>query len=370
MISTVVKSVRITNEDLDILEKNNIKFNQKFVHQCVIQFVTNKNKPEKEVLSVEIEKKDEIPSFLFTNTATNDELYAYLKKKPEACRFIYKKYKNNQNFIKELCDPENPIYLKRVAENLQDIYQYQETLKEYEKTKEDIAYNKDEIEKLKIEIQEKLDEYDVIENRLNQIKMEEDKLNREKGNIRFDPGLEKIKSTLDSVLKLTDSILTIYKEKFKENPIEVNTLGIKINKDTINSIELLNRITNETLLYIQDNDFLSPENLDEYRKKLLEQINNEKESAKNEIDSLMEYNPKKVLLKVIQNVDLVNRKIDNATDDGNNGRYLNKITVNFIENMHNESLDYLNRIVDQMENKDRREEKEKEKNGIFHKSKN
>ena len=108
------------------------------------------------------------------------------------------------------------------------------------------------------------------------------------------------------------------------------------------------------MAYIQDNDFLSPEGLDETRKKLLQQINNEKESAKNEIDSLIEYNPKRVLLKLIQNVDQVSRKIDNATDDGANGRYLNSVTVGYIGGMQNESLDYLNRIVDQMENKERR----------------
>ena len=85
------------------------------------------------------------------------------------------------------------------------------------------------------------------------------------------------------------------------------------------------------MAYIEDNDFLSPENLDEIRKKLLQQINDEKESAKNEMGSLMEYNPKRVLLKLIQNVDLVSRKIDNATDDGADGRYLNKLTVGFID---------------------------------------
>ena len=314
--------------------------------------------------------EDKIPAFLFTDTATNDELYEYLKKKPEASQFIYDKYKNNQNFIKEICNPKNPIYLGEVAKNLKELYQYQETIKEYQKTKEDIAYNKDEIEKLNREIQDRLKEYDEIENKINQIKMEEEKFNMEKGNIRSDQGLEKIKSTLDSVIKTTDVILAKYREKFKENPTEVNTLGIKIGKENITSIELLNRVANETVAYIQDNDFLSPDNLDETRKKLLEQINEEKQSAKNEMNSLMEYNPKRVLLKLIQNVDQVSRKINNATDDGADGRYLNKFTVGFIDGTQNESLDYLNRIVDQIENKGRRDENEKNKNGIFHKNKN
>ena len=370
MISTVVKSVRITHEDLDILEKNNVQFNQKFVHECVMQFVENNNKEEKEVLPVEIEKKDKLPAFLFTDTATNDELYEYLKEKPQYSKFIYNEYTGNQNFIKKICNPDSSLYIEKVAKNLQDVYEYQEIMKEFEKTKEDIAYNKNEIEKLNLEIQEQLDKYDEIEKRLNDITKQEEIVNREKGNIRSDQGLEKIKSTLDSVIKTTDVILTKYREKFKENPTEVNTLGIKISKENITSIELLNRVANETVAYIQDNDFLSPENLDEIRKKLLQQINDEKESAKKEMDSLMEYNPKRVLLKLIQNVDQVSRKIDNATDDGADGRYLNKFTVGFIDGTQNESLDYLNRIVDQIENKGRRDENEKNKNGIFHKNKN
>ena len=145
MLVSVKKSIRVNKEDLDILEKNNIKLNQEFVHEYVMQFLENKNKPEKEVLSVEIEKKkDDIPAFLFTDTVTNDELYGYLKKKPEASQFIYDKYKGNQNFIKELCNPKNPIYLGEVAENLKKLYEYQEIMKEYEKTKQDIAYNKNE----------------------------------------------------------------------------------------------------------------------------------------------------------------------------------------------------------------------------------
>ena len=66
------------------------------------------------------------PSFLFTNTATNEELYSYLKENPSASRFIFKKYIANQSFLKELVDPENPIYLDEVANNLKEIYQIKE----------------------------------------------------------------------------------------------------------------------------------------------------------------------------------------------------------------------------------------------------
>ena len=59
--------------------------------------------------------------FLFSTEATNQEIYTYLKDHPEASIFLYKKYKNNQEFIKELCDPKNPIFIPSVAEYLKDV---------------------------------------------------------------------------------------------------------------------------------------------------------------------------------------------------------------------------------------------------------
>ena len=57
---------------------------------------------ESNTLSVQM---DNSPSFLFTDKATNEELYSYLKENPTASRFIFRKYSANQSFLKELCDP-------------------------------------------------------------------------------------------------------------------------------------------------------------------------------------------------------------------------------------------------------------------------
>ena len=83
--------------------------------------------------SPNIYKAKNAPSFLFTNTATNEEIYSYLKENPSASRFIFKKYTANQSFIKELVDPENPIYLDGVANNLKEVYQIKEEMENVEK---------------------------------------------------------------------------------------------------------------------------------------------------------------------------------------------------------------------------------------------
>lgn len=65
-------------------------------------------------------------SFLFNNSVANEELYYYLRKNPMLAVFIFNKYKNNRDFIQELCDPSNPIYLEIVVENLKEKFQITE----------------------------------------------------------------------------------------------------------------------------------------------------------------------------------------------------------------------------------------------------
>ena len=75
---------------------------------------------------------NDMPSFLFTDKVTNEELYVYLKEKPTASLFIFDKYKANRDFIKELCNPSNPIYLEMVAENLKATFQITEAKEDIE----------------------------------------------------------------------------------------------------------------------------------------------------------------------------------------------------------------------------------------------
>ena len=59
--------------------------------------------------------------FLFTTEAKNEEIYFYLRDHPESAEFLFRKYRSNQDFIKELCDPKNPIFIEEVSEYMKDI---------------------------------------------------------------------------------------------------------------------------------------------------------------------------------------------------------------------------------------------------------
>ncbi|MGP6294497.1 coiled-coil domain-containing protein [Caldiplasma sukawensis] len=136
------------------------------------------------------------PSFLMTTKATNEEIYDYLRDNPQACRFIYKKYKENQDFIKELCDPENPLYLKDVADNLMELYQISEMKENLEQIRSEIKKYSIDLDRLKQEIRENEKEYDELESELRTKKKELEDMSKESANIRSDPGLEKINDLL------------------------------------------------------------------------------------------------------------------------------------------------------------------------------
>ena len=142
---------------------------------------------------------DNIPSFLFTNTVTNDELYAYLKKNPTASKFIFNKYKNNRDFIKELCDPSNPIYLEMVAENLKEIFKISEVKEDIGSLKKeqfDLQQNTNDLKKT---LEANTRAYDSLDSRISNGKQELDNIQKQIANLREEESLKRIKSFYKSV---------------------------------------------------------------------------------------------------------------------------------------------------------------------------
>lgn len=82
-----------------------------------------------------------------------------------------------------------------------------------------------------------------------------------------------------------------------------------------------------------------------------EQIDQEKDNAQEEMDGIMAYNPRKIIPKVLNNLDIIRRKIDNADDDGNGGRWINRITYGNPNAMYDEVYELLGNLKEQVENK-------------------
>ena len=253
------------------------------------------------------------PSFLFTDKATNEELYSYLKGNPTASRFIFKKYTSNQSFLKELCDPENPIYLEDVAKNLQDIYQIKEEKDDVERLRNEKGKLDNELTKLREEIKEAEQEYDTIHDNLDAIRKEDEAYNMQRSNIRTDHGLELIQNNYGDVAKFFDAILQRWSKHFNENP---TSFGMTVDKNDLNHMDLLSKNIKAMMEQIKTQEFLSTEGLDKYHLELMEKVRMEQENALKEMNSFMAHNPKKLLLKVLNDMDIAMRKIEDGEDDG------------------------------------------------------
>ena len=303
---------------------------------------------ESNTLSVQM---DNSPSFLFTDKATNEELYSYLKENPTASRFIFKKYSANQSFLKEICDPENPIHLSEVANSLQGIYH----IKEEEKNIEALLHEKSrlsgELEKIKEEIKEAETEHDAIHENLERIRKEDETYNMQRSNVRTDMGFKLIADNFESISRYFDAIHQKWDVYFKEHG---PSMGMIIEKNDFNQMDVLNRNIREMMERIKTEDFLSIENLDKYHRELMEKVRQEQKSSSKEMDTFIAHNPKKSLREIINDIYYVQKRIIEAEDDGYKGKFLTKGNLDLILGNIEDGMKRLNYLMDQVENVNRR----------------
>ena len=290
-------------------------------------------------------------SFLLDQDVDVRQAYIYLRKNPDSAKFIFRKYKALQPIMKELCDSENPLYLDGVAKALADIVDVESDKENAETLKAEIAKENHEIQLLKQEIEQAKTEYDTTYENLERIKKESDEYNKQRSNIRTDAGLELIQKNTKDVMEFLTAILGKWDLYFKEHP---TSLGMLLDKGELNHMKLLGGNLNDMMERIHSDDFLSTENLDAYHKELMEKVKQEKENALTEINSFMAYNPKKLLPKILDDMANAMKKIESADDDGAGGMYLNKFTAGFVKGNLLEGMKYLNSLMDQVENKERR----------------
>ena len=290
-------------------------------------------------------------SFLLDQDVDVRQAYIYLRKNPESAKFIYRKYKALQPIIKELCDPDNPLYLDGVAKTLAEIVDVESDKENAEQLKEQIKKENHEIQLLKQEIEQAKTEYDTTYENLERIKKEEQEYNKQRSNIRSDPGLELIQKNSSDVMAFIDSILQKWNTYFKEH---VTALGMQLDKSELNHMDLLNRNLKDMAERIHSDDFLSPENLDKYHQELLEKIKAEKENSLHEMDAFMLHNPKKLVPKIMDDLNLSIRHFQKADVDMSGLKFFNPVGQNQVLGPLNDALGLLNHLIDQVENKERR----------------
>ena len=310
----------------------------------------SKVKAENEALKERVAWLDN-DSFLLDSQADIRQVYIYMKKNPGSAKFIYRKYRPLQPIIKELCDPENPLYLDGVKKALEGIVELENDKENAERLKAEIAKENHEIQLLKDELDELKAEYDTKQESVEAIKREYEEAMKQRSNIRTDAGLELIQKNTTDVTSFIDSLMEKWHRYFKEH---VTELGMELSNTELNHMELLNRNLKDMLERIHSDDFLSPANLDAYHKQLLEKVRQEKENALNEMNGFMVHNPKKLIPKIMDNINLSIRHFEKAESDFNGLKWFNPMGQNQVLNPLNEALNLLDHLNDQMENKERR----------------
>lgn len=304
--------LKTTKEYIKSKSKENELSQSEFV-ELAIQSYKNSENIELERNLNENTDNNPNPSFLMGTKATNEGIYDYLKSNPQASRFIFKKYKENEQFIKELCDPENPLYLEDVANNLMELYQISEDKENLEQIRNDVKKYTLDLDRLKTEIKSKEKDYDQIEIEFNNKQKQLENLVRLSGNIRSDPGLERIVDLIGQVKSFSEVMNNIAFLGFQAHPTDPN---ISIPKDKIDHFKLIGKNAEELRKYLESNEFLSLEYLDENRKKIKEQMEKEKQASLNEIESIKTLNPIRSIEILNNGISHVRAKLDQGEEMG------------------------------------------------------
>ena len=287
-------------------------------------------------------------SFLLEAEVDVKKIYGYLKSNPSAAPFIYEKYKDLRQILIEISNPKNPLYLPKVRESLREVIDLESKKDDIKALEEKLKALRNEKLKIEEEIHEKANQYDELDQRIMNAERRAEEIDRQMGNLTDPEILSMVKGFYSEFMAFSKSVLS--SGDMTQLSLKIRT----INTDQIQTLNLLTEKANSNLQVISNEDLISAIKLSEKRLKLREEIEKERENALHEMNGFMSHNPKKLLPKILDDMANAMKKIENAEDDGAGGMYLNKFTSGFIRGNLQEGMRYLNNLMDQVENKERR----------------
>ena len=330
------------------LETN--KSSQKNWYQIQKQEIEELKRKLEEVTSPDHEDHD-IPRFIFTNNATNEDIYGYLKENPKAALFIFNKYKNNRDFIKELCDPSNPIYLEMVAENLKETFQISDAKEDIESLNRERSSARNQLNDLKKEISEKNRELDELESKVPELTKQIDDMQKLIGNLTQEEAITRIKSFYESV----DRFIQAAFEAQKKQPITESFNSIRLEMNQINLLKVLQKSIRDDLDYILNQDLLSEENLDAKRKEIKEKMEKEMQEGEIAMQAIQLHNPLKTLNKSLAKIEEAQDQLANAGEfSRESGWFYNIHTIPNIQAILDVPKELLENLMTQFKNVERR----------------
>ena len=287
-------------------------------------------------------------SFLLEAEVNVKKIYGYLKSNPSAAPFIYEKYKDLRQILIEISNPKNPLYLPKVREELKGIIDLGSKKDDIKAVEEKLTALRNEKLKIEEEIHEKANQYDELDHHIMGAEKKAEEIDRQMGNLS-DPEL------LSMVKNFHNEFIAFSKSVLNSGDITQLTLKVRtINTDQLQTLNLLTEKANNNLQVIANEDLLSEIKLSEKRSKLKAEIEKEKEAAQKEMNSFMSYNPRKLLPKIVDDINLSIRHFQKADVDMSGLKWFNGVGQSQVLNPLNEALGLLNHMQDQVENKERR----------------
>ena len=244
--------------------------------------------------------------FLLRKDVDIENLYFYLKKNPKAAKFIYRKFQNARDILKEICDSGNPLYLEGVADQLKEtieITQVQNDISQLESEKIRLI---DERSRIDTELKEQEEKYNHLSTEAEELTKKVDDAQRLIGNLMSQEGRKRIADFYEAVKRFIE---VVWKAQ-NGLPITEAINSVRLNWDQITLLKTLQKTVDMDLDYLANKDLLSEEMLDRKRKEIKEQMDKEQDQALRAMDSFMAHNPVKLIGKSIDSIKFVQKQLD------------------------------------------------------------
>ena len=291
--------------------------------------------------------------FLLKPNVDIENLYMYLRRNPKAAQFIYEKYANVREILREICNKKNPLYIEAVANELKDLITISDLKEDVESIRRERSNLIGQISELKNELLEKNKEVDSLESKVPELTKQLDNMQKLLGNLTQEETITRIKSFYESVGTFVDGVL----ESRKKEPITESFNSARLDLNQLNVLRMLQKTVKADLDFILNQDLLSEENLDAKRKEIKEKM--EKEMAEGETSMLAftEHNPLKTLGKALKGIETAKDQLEKAGDfSPESGWYYNLHTIPNIQRILDIPKDLLENLIQQVNNVNARKE--------------
>ena len=309
----------------------------------------NKMKQELEELRAKLDWLDN--SFLLDSEIDKKKAYGYIKENPSGVRFVYRKYPNLRPVLKEICDPENPLYLQSVADQLKDLVEFFDLKSEVDLLKSQHSEALGRLNEVRKELTEKNKEVDSLESQIPVVTKNLADLQRVTANLSTDEAKKRIKEFYESV----DRFITGVFEAQKKQPITESFNSVRLDMNQINLLKMLQKTAKSDMDFIENSDLISEEMLDAKRKELKEKMEKEMQEGETAMLAFTGHNPLKTLNKSLTKIEEAQEQLANAGEfSRESGWFYNIHTIPNIQAILDVPKELLENLIEQVNNVERR----------------